>query len=340
MSEERKVDYLRPIPDWADLVFSSGRDGERNDEGLRTNELYAMSSRDGRIERITHGRHYYNHFAASADGGRIVCNRYVGDTNGDGRLDFRDRKMLWVLDLERGAEWPVVPDHDAGWGGIDWSPDGEWIYASMLRYGDQVPLDIHRVRPDGTDLQNITRDIQTELGPPQATRKAATDCGVSHDGEWIVFLYHPRWPGEGPPKSKVAVSRVDRTACHMVTDGGPLPGGMRGPWSHGDFDPEFSPDGRSVCFSRVTDVAFNFGVSSAEIWTCDVDGTNLRRVTGAGHHACHGIPDWSAGGRIVTMVLDEQAPYVGPLVVNADGTAPRRYPNVHPGTHFRWIPGR
>jgi Tol biopolymer transport system component len=36
-----------------------------------------------------------------------------------------------------------------------WSSDGEWIYFSSAMDSD---LDIFRVRPDGTDLQNMTPD--------------------------------------------------------------------------------------------------------------------------------------------------------------------------------------
>lgn len=339
--ERRKVDYLRPIPPECDIVYASSFLGdERTVGGFPPNELFAMDSRTGSTTRLTLGRHWHNHFAASPGGRMIAVNKVLEDTNGNGQLEISDRKSLWVLDLEAGEEWTLVPDLDAGWGGIDWSLDGQWLVLSMgdVR-GPRSGVDIYRVHPDGTGLENLTVGIESELGPPGATGKFVSDVGVSHDGESVVFLYHPRMPEEGPPKAKVAISRVDRSAAWMVTDGGPLPPGRRGAWSTGDYDPEFSPDGQYICFARCTDVAMNGSLSSHDVMRCRIDGSDPRWVTPADHPSGKGIADWSEDDRIVCMEVDAQTGYMGPLIVNADGSDLRRYPEVR-GTHFRWIPGR
>ena len=44
-----------------------------------------------------------------------------------------------------------------------WSPDGEWIvFQSELQYGTS---DIYRVRPDGTDMQNLTNNPNWDVEP-------------------------------------------------------------------------------------------------------------------------------------------------------------------------------
>lgn len=152
-----------------------------------------------------------------------------------------------------------------------------------------------------------------------------------------MFLYHAI---HGSPScTRVAVARTDMSEAHLVSDGGPLPPGRRGPWPTGDFDPEFSPDGSHVVWSRVTDTAMNDNLSSSELVRLRTDASDVRRLTPEGDPSAYGIPDWTDGDRIVCMTVDARDNYVGPTVVGANGGDMRRYPHIR-GTHFRWIPGR
>ena len=329
---------ITPIPDHMDLLFESPFTGERTDSGHRAIELFAADSASGDTLRITHGRHVHNHFSVSPDRRYIAANRIVEDTNGNGKLDVWDKKTLFVLDLETGVETELHPELDAGYGGVDWSLDGEWIYLSCAIPAVPRSVDIYRMRPDGRDLTKITGGIERQLGPDDANGKFVSDVGVSHDGEWITFVYVPRFPVHRDVSSSIAVARVDGTDAHWVTDGGPLPPVKRGDWHNGDFDPEFSPDGRQVVFSRQTDTGINGPLSSGDIVVCDVDGSNVSVVTEPGDPAGKGIPDWSDDGRIVWMEVDARDGYVGPGIAKSDGSDRQRLPTVR-GTHFRWLPG-
>lgn len=334
---------LTPIPHEADIVYASTYHGDKTDDGHRANELFAMSSRTGEHWRLTHERHVHNHFCTSPDGRFVAVNRILEDTNGNGQLDVYDRKRLFVLDLEEGEEREICPEFDAGWGGIDWSLDGEWILLSMTR-PDQpgTGADIYRVRPDGSEIVNVTDGVERVLGPTEAERKFVSDMGVSHDGEWITFLYHPRIPGETEVDRRncICVARIDGSDARVVTDGGPLPPAKRGAWNVGDFDPEFSPSGQHLVFSRMTDTGMNGNLSSFDIVRCPVgDGGNVQAVSEPGDPAGKGIPDWSDDGRIVWMEVDARDGYVGPVVADEDGGDRHRYPQVR-GTHFRWVPNR
>ncbi|MCL4231875.1 MAG: PD40 domain-containing protein [Dehalococcoidia bacterium] len=292
--------------------------------------------------RIAWGGYIHNHFCSSPGGRYIATNRIMEDTNGNGILDVWDRKQLFILDLEDGNEWPLYPEFNAGWGGIDWSLDGEWIYLSMSRMAWSGGTDIYRMHPDGSGIENLTVGIEKRLGPAGTVRKFVSDVGVSHDGEWIAFLYSPRQGettvGVTTTKSRIAVCRIDGTEAQFITDGGTLPSKKRGAWHAGDFDPEFSPDGQEIVFSRMTDSGMNGELSSFDIMQCRTDGTNLRRLTSDRDPAGKGIPDWAEDGRIIYMVIDARDSYVGPEVMSADGSTVRRYPEAR-GTHFRWVPG-
>jgi len=340
--EKHKVRTLTPIPDSAEIILAAPWAKTRSEFDFVSNELYVADSKGKNVVRITHNNRHYNHFAVSPNRKMIAAVRYSsGDTTGDGKVDFRDRKTVWILDLENKEEWPLVPEYDAGWGGVDWSPDNQFVYFAGLK---GFALDIYRIRPDGTGLRNITLGIEKVLAPGVAG-KLVTDTGVSPDGKWIVFKFlYPRRAAARlgvPQKSRLAVCRVDGTEPKFVTDGGDIKPLAHGLWGPGDFDPEFSPNGQHICFQRATDVAT---VSAAKLPSHDmmrikIDGTGLKRLSPKGNPGMHGIGDWSEDDRIVFSEWNGRDRYVGPVVVNADGSDYHRLTGLpRGGTHVRWIP--
>ena len=323
---------LAPIPVSAELIFSKKTLGERTDEGFLVNELYVADANWDGVTQITRGRHLYNHFAVSPDRRRIAAIRFAGDTNKDGRVNDRDWKTLWVLDLGTGSEWPLLRRYNAGWGGVDWSPDGRFIYLSVMVKGK---TDIYRIRPNGQGLENMTRNLNALLGVSK-WGKWVSDVSVSFDGEMITFLYSNS--SEDP--NRIAVARVDGTQAWIVTDGGgPDSTHAGGQWGPGDYDPEFSPDGRSLCFQRATDAALLPGnVSSHDIMTTRIDGNGLARLSPPANQAVHGICDWSVDDRIVFTEWSSLDGYVGPVVVDPDGSDYRRLRKLWRGEWVRWIP--
>jgi Tol biopolymer transport system component len=339
--KKEKVGSLVSIPENAEIILATPWAKTRSEFGFPSNELFVADSEGKNVTQITHNKYHYNHFAVSPNRRMIAAIRYSsGDSNGDGRIDFRDRKTLWILDLENREEWPLVPEYDAGWGGVDWSPNNQFVYFSILR---DLKSDIYRIRPDGTGFNNITEGIEKILSP-ELSNKWVSDTGVSHDGEWIVFLYSGRSAGSGfrtPAKSRIALCRVDGTEPRLITDGGDVEPMAHGPWGPGDFDPEFSPDGRHICFQRATDVAINFAtrIPSHDIMRVNIDGTGLKRLSPERNPGIHGISDWSEDNRIIFSEWNGTDRYVGPVVVNTDGSNYHRLTNLPSGgSHVRWIP--
>ncbi len=328
---------LQPIPADAEIVFSAPWAGSTTVDGKPVRELYVMSSTGENITQITDGRYHHNHFAVSPDRKKIAANRIAEDTNGNGFIDIFDKKTLWILDLENDVQWPLLEQYDAGWGGVDWSPDGQWVYLSLtVNYS----LDIHRVRPDGSDLQNITAGIEFAFGATQSG-KWVSDTSVSFDGQWITFIYAPREGTGFREKTVVAVCRVDGSEPHIVTDGGPLPPQKFGPFHAGDFDPEFSPDGKQVVFQRATGLATTYGgMTSHDIVIADIaNGQVLQQISPNGNLSAHGISDWAADGRIVFTDWNKADSFIGPVIVNADGSDYHRLSAVPFDAGWnRWIP--
>jgi Tol biopolymer transport system component len=337
---KQKAAGLTFLPDWAAIILAAPWAGTRSEFGFPANELYAVDLKGKKYERLTHNNYLYNHFAVSPDRKMIAAIRYsAGDTNQNGQIDFRDKKTLWILDLENKEEWPLLSEYDTGWGGVDWSPDNQYVYVSIFKDNQS---NIYRIHPDGTGLQNITRGIEKTLSPDRP-HKWVSDTGVSPDGQWIAFLYSGR-RGQGfrsPARNRIAVCRVDGTEARFLTDGGSVKPLAHGPWGPGDFDPEFSPDGKAVSFQRATDVAVNFAakIPSHDIMRIDIDGTGLKRLSPENNPAVHGISDWSEANRIIFSEWNQQDMYVGAVVVNADGGNYHRLTDLPTGgSHFRWIP--
>jgi hypothetical protein len=115
------VPSLIAIPDSAELICYSTRAGEKSEFGQLSNELYACAPDGLTLTRITHHRKLYNHFAVSPDRKMIAAGRMDhGDTNGNGRIEERDRKTLVVLDLEHRRCGPLCrrsTQRSAAWTG-------------------------------------------------------------------------------------------------------------------------------------------------------------------------------------------------------------------------------
>jgi len=330
--QKTKTD-LSPIPDNADLVCQSSVNAGKSDFGVPATEIYVADANGDHLTRITNQQKLYNHIAVSPDRKMIAAGRYdYGDTNKDGQINAKDRKKLVVLDLEHKQEWAPVPEaDDACVGGVDWTPDGQYIIASM-KFNNE--MNIYRVHPDGTGLEAITRNLGKLLGTPQPI--FVSDVSVSFDGKWIVFLCVTR-AGE---MCRLTRMRIDQTEAHFITDGGGKAAiNPKTAWGSGDFDPEFSPDGQYVSFQRTTPAGIGpAGFPTYDVMRIKIDGTDLLRLSPAGNKAIHGISDWSADNRIIFNEWNMAEGWSGPVLVNPDGSNYHRIEKLKGCAWVRWIP--
>lgn len=124
------------------------------------------------------------------------------------------------------------------------SPDGNKIVFGSIRYGIG---DICTINNDGKDYKRLTETKAYE-GEPK----------FSHDGSQIVFVSereHSSW-------GKIFTMNIDASNQKLVTSG-----------NFYDYSPIFSNDSSMIIFIR------DKGNNYTDIYSINVDGSNLRRLT-------------------------------------------------------------
>jgi Tol biopolymer transport system component len=143
-----------------------------------------------------------------------------------------------------------------------WSPDGRWIAFVSERDGD---AEIYVMAADGTAQRNLSKDPAQDDFPTW-----------SPDGSQLAYVSFrrgadPHTIGEG--NAEIFLVRPDGSGKRNLT---------RAPSWEGD--PAWSPDGRSVAFTRRTD--------HAEIFVVSVEGGSFRHLPGLPDGANDCCPAW------------------------------------------------
>jgi TolB protein len=193
----------------------------------------------------------------------------------------------------------------------DWSPDGQRIaFFSERRKGNQ-PVQIQLMNADGSGVTELTRGPGFHgfpaWSPDAASLAIASDWGnyPTLRGIWII-------PASAP-------GGVTQQEARRLTT---LPAG-----SHvEDAEPQFSPDGSSIVFTR-----FRFAQRVSAIHRVGIDGSGLRRLTPWRLNASD--PDWSPNGRKIAfdsadLPLRGRKPNI--YVMRADGSGRKRLTDYPP----------
>jgi Tol biopolymer transport system component len=186
----------------------------------------------------------------------------------------------------------------------DWSPDGEMIAFDSDRAGGAFEaFQIYVMNADGSGLTQLTTGpgfhVTPGWSPDGSSLAISADWGdyPALQGIWII-----------PASDPGGVTQVE---AQRVTT---LPKGLEF-----DDEPQFSPDGSSIVFTR-----FKSERKSA-IHRVNVDGTGLQRLTPWKLNASN--PDWSPDGQMITFDSGDLGfPPAKPdiFVMGADGSSRTR----------------
>jgi TolB protein len=234
--------------------------------------------------------------------GDIAFSRFV-DRDPDFTLDlFRVRPdgsglaQLTTFGLNTGSEYP---DH---------SPDGRTIAFDHFDTATEAPPQIWLIDADASQARQLTAFPDGAFDPAFSPdgRTLAVDSIL--DGAAGIFLI-PARSKTGAPLTGAAAQRVTR-----VTDGG------------FDSEPQISPDGRWIVFTRYSVQCADDDPSDCQtrIFKVRTNGTDLTQLTGPELNAS--APDWHPSGWAIAFDTHDNtlAPSAGHIMVmRADGAHQR-----------------
>jgi TolB protein len=256
------VDYEAAwSPDGRQIVLISSRHG-----GLKVHIMDAASESHGSdMKQITSGPDEDDSPAWSPNGRTIV---FVSIRNSTSHIFVMNADGSDVRQLTRGPGDNIHPM---------WSPDGTRILFNTTHFshanlsgeenaaGNRVigegrddSMNLASVRPDGTNLQRITR------------AGGFTYASYSAEGRFIV---HRKQQGE---TSQIFVMNADGSNDHNLSGSSTVDG-----W------PAWSPDGKRIVFSRHTEKGF-------QLFVMNRDGSAVRQLTDATGEFVN--PRWSPDG--------------------------------------------
>jgi Tol biopolymer transport system component len=127
-------------------------------------------------------------------------------------------RTIVIVDAAGGGTQAILDGH---WESVSWSPDGSRLVAVGFPQLEGSQFDVYTMRPDGTDLEQLTDDAAVEHNP-----------SWSPDGTKIVFDTGEEYERD------VYVMDADGSDLHAVTEAPGL-----------DFFPVWSPDGEWIAFA-------------------------------------------------------------------------------------------
>src|SRR5215467_5166636 len=181
--------------------------------------------------------------------------------------------------------------------GPDWSPDGSRMLFARVNLSNFVGR-IWIMNADGTGQRRLASD---------APGRSDTQPRFSPDGRHIVFTRCLPFFEH----CAIWIMRSDGTHRHVIA---PF---VQTPTESNNFDPNVSPDGHRITFTR-----FGFHGIISQVWVARIDGTHARPLTAPRLEG--GQAAWSPDGGHIAFADNSARPQSRIWVMRSNGTAATR----------------
>jgi Tol biopolymer transport system component len=239
--------------DGSKIVFVSIRrdtNGDGRINQLDNGGIYVIGTNGKNERQIADDRYLNTDCSFSPDGGYVVYLSRRRDTNGDGKIDYKDSAVVYLFDLEKGEEQVLVSDESYNKKPV-FTPDGQSVvFCSLRRLGRNYG--VFSINIKTKELTELVSDLYENTAP-----------SLSKDNRYVLYS---SWREDKDGDGKIDFDFRDKSAIYITDIQDKVTVQLTKDRYDNSF-PSFSPDDKEIVYlSRRRDTNGDGKIDSLDFW--------------------------------------------------------------------------